>query len=119
MFLLSNCHFESDLELTKIDGFPNEINGCSCYFAKNKEDFDQEKFIYLDNYYSGTGYISINGKLIKVDMDNPDKNEFVVNIEFESDRQSGDETWWKTGTMTVTSKEGKTLKSNFVGECGC
>ena len=118
-FLSTNCQLEPDPELTKINGFPDDIDGCSCYFAMNQEDFEQNKFIYLDTYYEGTGFISISNELIKIDLNNPSKNDYKIKIEFDSNKQNGDETWWRTGIMTITTKKGKTLKSKFVGECGC
>lgn len=117
--LLISCKFQPDLKLTKINGFPSEIDGCSCYFAENQEDFDQKKFIYLDTYYEGTGFISINDELIKIDLENTDYNNFDIKIEFKSNKQKGAETWWKTGSLTVKTKNGETIKSDFVGQCGC
>ena len=50
------------LKLETFD-FPNDIEGCSCYFSKSKEDFDSEKYIYADDY-GKKAVIKIDGKFI-------------------------------------------------------
>jgi hypothetical protein len=111
-----NCNAQ---KLTKINGFPEEIEGCSCYFSENKEDFNNKKFIYLDQHYSGFAFISIDGKLIQIDLEKENKGDYSVEIEFDKEFQNGDETYWKKGTIKVKLKDGTILSKKFVGECGC
>lgn len=115
--LIYGC--KPQLELSTIDGFPEDIDGCSCYFSKSKDDFEKNKFIYLDNYYSGIATFSLNGELIKINLDNPDKNDYEVEIEFLTDEKTSLEVWWKTGILRVKTKSGRIIESEFVGECGC
>ena len=115
--IMMNC--DTNQELTTIKGFPDEIDGCSCYFSRNKEEFDNSEFIYLDTYYQGTAFICIDGQQVKINLDNPETNKYNVKVDFETDTQTGHETWWKTGEITVSTEKGKTLTSPFVGMCGC
>ncbi|MFC3160961.1 hypothetical protein ACFOEQ_23290 [Chryseobacterium arachidis] len=41
--------------------FPTEIKECSCYFAKSKSDFENEKYIYADDA-GKTAYMKLDGK---------------------------------------------------------
>ncbi|MGJ8660923.1 MAG: hypothetical protein ACSHXL_02705 [Bacteroidota bacterium] len=116
LFVFYSCEAQN---LTKINGFPEEIEGCSCYFSESKEDFNNNKYIYLDQYYSGLAFISIDGKLIQIDLEVEAKTDYTVEIEFDKEFQNGDETFWKTGTIKVKLKDGTILSKKFVGECGC
>jgi hypothetical protein len=42
-----------------------------------------------------------------------------MTIEVVDGMQSGDETYLKSGTITLKDKKGKTIKKTFYGECGC
>ena len=119
LIVLAGCDSKTDVQLTTINGFPAEVQGCSCYFSKNIEDFKAKKFIYLDTYYEGIAFISIDDKLIKVNLDDPKDNKVDISIEFTRDDRNGSETWDKTGVLTVKTEDGLTLQTNFIGECGC
>jgi hypothetical protein len=106
-------------KLTSIDGFPDEIDGCSCYFSKDSLDFKNRKYLYLDNYYSGTAFVKINNEIIKIDLEDKTKSDFEVEIIFETDEKTSPEVWWKTGKIKVIMPDGQILTESFVGECGC
>jgi len=106
-------------KLTAIDGFPDEIDGCSCYFSKDSLDFKNRKYLYLDNYYSGVALVKINNEIIKIDLEDETKSDFQVEIIFETDEKTSSEVWWKTGIIKVTMPDGQVLTELFVGECGC
>ncbi len=42
-----------------------------------------------------------------------------MTIEVKDGIQSGDETSLKSGTISLTYKNGKTITRTFYGECGC
>lgn len=109
-------------------GFPAEVNGCSCYFSKNKEDFDQEKYIYIDDY-GNNAYLKIDGKTVKIKMKegdfDPDNFSKVIKNEEISVTIQGkkvnelEEVMMFEGTMTVENKNGGKTITPIYGECGC
>ncbi|MBF6609564.1 MAG: hypothetical protein ITF99_00260 [Chryseobacterium sp.] len=110
-------------------GFPQEVEGCSCYFAENKTDFEKENFLYVDDY-GNSAYIKVNGKLIKIPMEEGDFDPSNFNKIIENEDYSismsgrkvheGDETMQFEGVMTVKEKKtGREFTSSVFGECGC
>lgn len=109
-------------------GFPAEVNGCSCYFSKTKEDFDQEKYVYIDDY-GNSAFLKSNGKTVKINMEEGDfdpenfnkiiKNEeFTVTIQGEKIKDM-QEVMMFEGKMTVENKKGEKTITPIYGECGC
>ena len=114
--------------------FPDEIDGCSCYFSPTQESFQQRQYFYVANFDSAA-FVSIDKKLItlkltsttrepnsfgdydRVDMYTSKDYKVVVDIKFK--KQSGDETWFNTGTITIEDKKGRKISRTFYGECGC
>ena len=82
-------------------------------------DFKNRKYLYLDNYYSGTAFVKINNEIIKIDLQDKTKSDFEVEIIFETDEKTSPEVWWKTGKIKVIMPDGQILTESFVGECGC
>ena len=109
-------------------GFPAEVDGCSCYFSKSKEDFENEKYIYIDDY-GKTAYLKMNDQLQKISMkeDDFDPENFQKEIKNEdvSIKISGkkvkelEEVMMFEGSMEVTLKNGKKSTVPIYGECGC
>lgn len=108
--------------------FPAEVNGCSCYFAKNKEDFENEKYIYIDDY-GNTAFLKIDGKTIKIpmkegDFDPDNFNKTIKNDEFTITIMGNkvnelEEVMMFEGTMTVENIKGEKTVTPIYGECGC
>lgn len=109
-------------------GFPAEVNGCSCYFSKNKEDFDKEKYVYIDDY-GNSAFLKIDGKTVKIKMEEGDfdpdnfskvikNDEFSVTIEGKKVNEL-EEVMMFQGTMTVENKKGEKTVTPIYGECGC
>jgi hypothetical protein len=110
--------------------FPPEIDGCSCYFSSDSTEFEEAKYIYV-NDYAQTSFLKINGVLTKftqtefkeidsiasIAKANSDKYDLIIEIKYL--RQSGYETFLNTGTFRLTDKKGKTIIKTFYGECGC
>ena len=110
-------------------GFPEEVEGCSCYFAENKADFEDEKFVYIDDY-GNTGYIKIQNKLIKIPMEEGDFDpenfqKTIENADYKVEMKGKKlkemyEVMMFDGEMTVTDKKtGETATTVIHGECGC
>ncbi len=118
------------LRLESFTEFPPEIDGCSCYFSKDADEFDQNQYIYANDYME-TSFLKINGEMVKftetetIDIDEKTsilkaKSEnYTLELEIKEQGQNGDETWLKTGTIKLTDKNGKTISQYFHGECGC
>ena len=111
--------FVNSPEITTFNGFPEKIDGCSCYFSFNQEDLDDWNFIYADDYHFEVGYISLNGDLIELDLKNPENNAYTVEFEIEKEEQTGYEVHTQWGIMTIIGPEGEQYKAKYVGECGC
>lgn len=109
--------------------FPPEIDGCSCYFSNNENEFKSNVHIYVDDYQDAS-FININGVLTKfklVDSKQVSEKHLIKkynNKDFELTidiKQIGqiDETWLQKGTLKLTRKGGKTITKDIYGECGC
>lgn len=118
------------ISIDTFSDFPPEIDGCSCYFSNDSTDFNNKKYIYV-NDFAQTSFLKINGVMIKFTQTEYKKNDeenvqakyisdgFEMTIEVKDGIQNGDETSLKTGTITLTDKTGKTITKTFYGECGC
>lgn len=109
-------------------GFPAEVNGCSCYFSKNKADFQDEKYVYIDDY-GNNAFLKIDGKTIKIPMKEGDfdpenfskmikNDEITVTIKGKKVKEL-EEVMMFEGTMTVENKKGEKTVTPIYGECGC
>lgn len=118
----------TSLKLGKF-GFPPEVEGCSCYFAENKADFEKQHFIYVDDY-GNNATIKIGTNTIKIPMEEGDFDpanfsKTVENGEYKIEMNGkkideGDETMLFQGTIKVTDlTNGQIFSSAVYGECGC
>lgn len=109
-------------------GFPAEVSGCSCYFSTNKEDFQDEKFVYIDDY-GNNAYLKLDGKTIKIPMKEGDfdpenfnktiKNEdYAITINGKKIKEFYEVMMFE-GTMTIENKNGEKTVTPIYGECGC
>ncbi|MDO7174231.1 hypothetical protein [Mariniflexile sp. AS56] len=118
------------LQIQVIENWPDEIDGCSCYSSKSKDEFEKEEYIYMDNY-GDLAYMKINGKLERFKLTKSDtltssndsrKTWTNENFEFIIETlQIGriDETWQHKGKLTLKSNEGEIIETKIYGECGC
>lgn len=118
-------------EKIKIESFafPEEIKECSCYFSKNRTDFENEKYIYADDA-AKIAYMKIDGKKVVLDLissnDMHESDELSKEIETESYKISvkgkkikGEEALLFEGTLTIEKPDGTTVTTPIYGECGC
>ena len=109
-------------------GFPAEVEGCSCYFSKNKNDFDEEKYVYIDDY-GNNAYIKLDNKLIKTPMPESDfdpnnfkksitSDDVTITIEGKKINEL-EEVMMFQGNLTVKMKNGEIRSTPIYGECGC
>ncbi len=111
--------------------FPEEIEGCSCYFAANRQEFVKQNYLYVDDYQKNA-YLKINGENVKIpfDKDKKDMNMKNLNIQVKNDDytvtlkckmvEEGEvETNLYKGTLTVENNNGQKIQTPVYGECGC
>ena len=127
--LLISCGSEKEIVIDRFTDFPEEIDGCACYFSADKNDFVKGSYIYADNYHDHA-YVSIDGKmqlftLVKQTevtesywMKVYTNSEYEVTVEAETLWQV-DETWLQKGEISIKSRNGKKIKETIYGECGC
>lgn len=121
------------LELNSF-GFPEDIQGCSCYFSKSNKMFEENEYFFVADYDS-LAHIMVNNKLIdlKLKMSNREPNSFgdydreeiytndiySVTLKIVYKESSGYETWLNEGTIKVNTKDGQHYEHSIFGECGC
>ncbi len=129
---------KNTLEIGLINGFPNEVSGCSCYFSdKNKTINSPEKKIYYVDDYQKTAFVKINNKLEKLNITDdirPTENSLQKNFSNENyegkillDKipskiyeNEGNELWFYKGVLEITDKKtGQKTSVSIHGECGC
>lgn len=112
--------------------FPAEVEGCSCYFAENRQEFIKQNYIYVDDFQKNA-FIKINSELMKIPLNEGKKGSpgKQLNISIKNDDYSVElkavmieegeiETQLYKGTITVTNLETKQkIRLPVYGECGC
>jgi hypothetical protein len=109
--------------------FPKEIKECSCYFAKNKADFEAEKYIYADDA-GKTAYMKLDGKRLAMNLISSSDMEADEELskEIESDNYKisvkgkkikAEEALLFKGTLTIEKPDGTVITMPIYGECGC
>lgn len=114
--------------------FPNEIDGCSCYFSPSQQGFQRHEYLYVADFDS-LAFISVDKTLIKLKLvsttQEPEtfgdtnhvkiftSENYKVTVNVKYKKPNGDETWFNTGTITIETKEGRKTSRTFFGECGC
>ncbi|MGK6343738.1 hypothetical protein ACMGDK_16070 [Chryseobacterium sp. DT-3] len=109
--------------------FPKEIKECSCYFARNKADFEAEKYIYADDA-GKTAYMQLDGKRLAMNLISSSDMEVDEELtkEIESDNYKisvkgkkikSEEALLFEGTLTIEKPDGTVETIPIYGECGC
>lgn len=129
---------EESVEMKSLEldnfGFPEDIQGCSCYFSKSKKMFDNDEYFFVANFDS-LAHIKVDKKLIdlKLEMSTREPNSFgdydrkeiykndiyTVTLKIVYKESSGYETWLNEGTINVDTKDGQHYEHSIFGECGC
>ncbi|KFF07927.1 hypothetical protein [Chryseobacterium luteum] len=115
--------------LVDIIPFPKEIKECSCYFARNKADFEAEKYIYADDA-GKTAYMKLDGKRMAMNLISSSDMEVDEELtkEIESDQYKisvkgkkikSEEALLFEGTLTIEKPDGTVETIPIYGECGC
>lgn len=108
---------------------PAEVEGCSCYFARNQKEYENEQYVYVDDY-GNNAYIKLDGHMIKIPMEEGDfdpsnfskvleDSEYRISMSGKKTSEQ-DETMMFTGQLAVLiKKENRTITTPVYGECGC
>ena len=109
--------------------FPEEIKECSCYFARNKADFEAEKYIYADDA-GKTAYMKLDGKRMAMNLISSsdmevdeeltkeiESNDYKISVK--GKKIKGEEALLFEGTLTIEKPDGTVIKTPIYGECGC
>lgn len=114
---------ESKISINEITNLPSDIDGCGCYYSKNKGKSDKGKFIYVDN--GSNGYMNINGNLEAFEVHKSTENSttlsnenYKINIK---SKRVGDleEGSVQKGTIKIDHINGDSQIIDFYGVCGC
>lgn len=109
--------------------FPKEIKECSCYFAKNRADFEAERYIYADDA-GKTAYMKLDGKRLAMNLisssDMESGEELSKEIEngdykisVKGRKIKGEEALLFEGMLTIEKPDGTKETMPIYGECGC
>ncbi|MCY0978007.1 hypothetical protein PGH12_16750 [Chryseobacterium wangxinyae] len=115
--------------LVDVFPFPKEIKECSCYFARNKADFENERYIYADDA-GKTAYMKLDGKRIAMNLISSSDMEVdeELNKEIENENYKisvkgkkikNEEVLLFEGTLTIEKPDGSVTTMPIYGECGC
>lgn len=126
---LASALIVKEVQIDTFSTFPPEIEGCACYYSNNKKDFDNEIYIYADDY-NDNAFVWIDGKLTRFTLSKvdtlPHKRTILTwknkQYELTIDRiQVGqiEETWQQEGTLVIKEIGGKETRKRIYGECGC
>src|SRR5688572_21817600 len=121
---LSKVSSEEELTLESFPDFPEDIDGCSCYFSRNEKEFNEQKYIYM-NDFANISFISINGSLRKLELKKHEEkpisyfiyadSDYELRIETKTKKATDDELDRVTGKITVRNlKNQKVTKSDFI-----
>ncbi len=118
------------LNIESFSELPDEIDGCSCYFSNDSNDFKSEKYIYV-NDFADISFMKINGEMVKFKLTKYSKidsltseahateGEYELTLRITKGIETGEETQLQTGTLILKTKQGKKIVKSFYGECGC
>lgn len=109
--------------------FPEGIDGCSCYFSQHSSALESGSYIFVTNFEE-LGFMMLNDKMVKFKLDETVElkdgklMERWSNANFTLIKKTAatgqlDETWQHSGTISIKPKDGSTIESTIIGECGC
>ena len=126
--LTSDQNIKENAVLETFD-FPSEIEGCGCYFAKNEEDLNSEKYVYVDEI-EGKTYFKIGEDLLQIQKSDDEINlnqlsktiedqNYKITLNGNRIKKDQEALLYKGVLKVLDKKTGKKLESSIIGECGC
>lgn len=117
-----------EFTLSTFDTFPEELNGCSCYFSFTKNAFNDKQFIFAGQLQDSMAFLKKQNNWVKLKQNHPTvmdtlcieaKNDSITMIIKGLKQSSAYETTQYKAEMKV-EKDGKVVFNGDVyGECGC
>jgi hypothetical protein len=109
--------------------YPDDIDGCACYFGRNESELSDAKYVFMTNYEK-KAYMKLDGAMRTFELisgaDLEDgrlmetwKNENYDMIVTSKETGQIDETWQSIGTINIKPKDKEATTIEVVGECGC
>ena len=109
--------------------YPEEIDGCACYFGRNESELSDAKYVFMTNYEK-KAYMKLDGEMRTFELisstDLEDgrlmetwKNENYDMVVKSEETGQIDETWQSIGTINIKPKDKDATMIDVVGECGC
>lgn len=119
-----------EFSLTTFTDFPNEIEGCSCYFSLTKNAFKDHQYIYSGLLLDSISYVKKEGNWVKLlQSQAKENNRDSVLIEAGNDSMwieikgkldsSAYETRQYKANMKVLKFDKEVFSGEVFGECGC
>lgn len=115
---------KEEIHLESFSDFPEEIDGCSCYFSTSKDELKKRNYIFV-NDFGNVAYIKIDGNLIRFELTNHDNDIYIykykdysMKVEITKRKFIESELELEKGFITVYTPKGN-IKQKFIGECGC
>ena len=117
------------ITLDTFDGYPSDIEGCSCSCSNNIADFNNNQHVCVTSYWD-IAYLKLNGELTRFNLtkyDTLSDGTSIVNYENEKFKltieckfiETKYESSSTTGTIRLKDKSGEILNRKFIGGCGC
>ena len=109
--------------------FPPEVDGCACYYSKDKATFGQGQYLYVDDF-DKQAWVKINGVLVKLMLTQSDtmpemrtrkifaNDSYKLTIDVKQVGQL-DETWQQEGTLNLQAGAHPSQSQSIYGGCGC
>lgn len=127
-FLLCNFQIQAqkadttkEIHLESFSDFPEEIDGCSCYFSISKNEFKKRNYIFVDDF-GDIAFIKIDGKLMRFELtSNYDDTyiykykDYTLKLEILKRKFIESELELEKGIITVNTPKG-IIKQKFIGE---
>mgnify|MGYP001134437611 CR=1 FL=1 len=109
--------------------YPEDIDGCACYFGRTASELSEGKYIFMTNYEK-KAYMELDGEMRVFELVNSTdleegqlmetwKNENYDMVVKSKETGQIDETWQSIGTINIKPKDKDATVINVVGECGC
>lgn len=109
--------------------YPEEIDGCACYFGRTAPELSEGKYIFMTNYEK-KAYMKLDGQMrvfeliSSTDIEGGLLMETWKNKNYDmvvKSQETGaiDETWQSVGTINIKPKNKDATMIKVVGECGC
>ena len=109
--------------LTVMEGYPEGFAGCSCSYSKTREDYLQQRFVYLEKFgmvdsTRNFRMISLDGTPVRWHAGETPEG-FTVEVLPDAEKQSDQEVREIEGRLVIRFSDGQEVSTPVYGVCGC